>query len=271
MNWLKVFICTNLLGFSLSKNLSANQIVFFDNIRRFYKNSNDEKYFCSTSSIAKPDYWVLRNKKCYNFSDRAVSYMSAFNVCKSNPYSYTYLIHRNELDYLQDNHKNELVGVDFFQIYSKLLETKTKRSSFNETKNSTISPYAIKPKVHTSFHIWLNDNFFNRYDFECDKSKGYVGIVKFDKHKCRNGCFSCVLKNDRLNLAYFICVKSCEWKVGFDSFCNTQDLSKYFIENNLYYQTDQQAYICQGDLSCIDFSCKCHSKKKLINNYRCSF
>ena len=245
MHRLIILICLNFLDYTLSKNLSSNQLVFFNNLRLFNKNFNDEKYFCSTNSISHPDYWILRNKKCFNFSDRAVSYVDAFNVCKSNPYSYTYLMHRNELEYLQENHKNELVGVDFFQAYSRLLDASPKRAKLNESKMNTTSAYAIKPKIE--FSIWLNDNFFNKYDFECDKKRGYVGVAKFDKFKCRNGCLSCVLKNDKLNTAYFICVKSCEWKVSYESFCNTQNLSNFFIENNLYYQANQQTYICQGN------------------------
>jgi hypothetical protein len=248
MFWKKVFIGLFLLNLSLAKNISVNQLAFLNNIRLFNKNHNDPKYFCSTNSVIKPDFWILRNKKCYNFSDQILSYGDAFNSCKSNPYSYTYLIHRNELQYLQDNHKNELVGVDFFQIYSKLLENIPKKTNFTQSRmNTTISAYAIKPKIE--FSIWLNDNFYNRYsDFECDKAKGYVALVKFDKLKCRNGCFSCVSKNSKSNLAYFVCVKSCEWKVSAESFCNTQNLSNYFIENNLYFQADQQSYVCQGKI-----------------------
>ncbi len=246
MFWIKIFICLNLLNFTLTNNLSANQIAFFNNIRLFNKNSNDPKYFCSTNSISKPDYWILRNKKCYNFSDRVLSYGDAFKVCKSNPYSYTYLIHRNELNYLQDNMKNELIGVDFFQVYSKLFESTPRKTYSNESRMNTTSAYAMKPKIE--FSIWLNDNYFNKYDFECDKTKGYVALVKFDKLKCRNGCFSCVSKNSKSNMAYFVCVKSCDWKVSYESFCNTQNLSNYFIENNLYFQADQQSYICQGNI-----------------------
>ena len=248
MNWICLIAIISLINYTLGKH-TTNQQAFLNNIRSFNKNSNDPKYFCSTNSRTKPDYWVLRNKKCYNFSDQAIPYEDAFNLCKQNLFAYTYLIHRNELEFLQENRANELVGVDFYQVYVKLFQAiavSPKKSSLNESKHANITTASPKPKPIPEINIWLNDNFYTKYAHECDKHKGYVAIAKFDNHKCKHGCYSCVLKKDKSHLAYAVCVKSCEWKVSYDSFCNSENATNFFVENNLYYQANQQSYICQG-------------------------
>lgn len=266
---LLVLVLINLIYLS---ECNKNEQLFLKYIKQLNKNYNDPRYFCSTSNLTKPEYWVLRNKKCMSFSSNQLSFSDANQVCNKNPYSYSYLLHKNELEYLQKNHLNESIGIDFFNLYSKLFRV-YRRRSLNDTQRiieirSGLVNDTINRREPIEFSMWLSDVYYNGH--ECDKVKGYVSSVKFDELKCRNGCLQCV-PNNKKTKSYFVCVKLCDWKVSYDSFCNTELISKYYVDENLYFQANEQTYVCQGDLKCINFSCRCPLNKKLKDKFLCSY
>lgn len=78
------------------------------------------------------------------------------------------------------------------------------------------------------------------------------------------GCYECAFKVSESRR--FVCVKSCEWRVGLNSYCNTMNTNHVTNIPNLYEQSDHQIYVCKGDLVCIDFSCQCPRGKKFVKD-----
>lgn len=211
---------------------------FIKQIHALNQNLNkdlNDLYFCSSHiNHTSPIKWILRNKKCISLVDRELDYSHSFKNCADIPFAYTRLMHKNEFVSLQNQ------GIDFFKLYSSLDKNRSKIS------------------------IWLIDTEFT--DHSC-LNRTFAPIVQFDDFKCKNGCFDCASRKD--SSAYFVCVKSCDWKVPFDSYCNTMRVGDFELGSNLYFQDNKQIYVCQGDLKCIDFKCKCELRKRLFNRKKC--
>ena len=198
--------------------------------RRFIsQNSPNLLYFCSSHLNQKPVNWMLRHKKCYNFEQIQSNYSSSLKICSTTPFS--------SINHLL--HKNE------FDVLKKDI-------NFSE----------LYPN-QSEFRIWLADNEYA--DHLCS-NKSFAPIIEFNRSNCRKGCFSCVKRTAK---AYFICVKNSEWKVPFNSYCNTMNISQYDLGSNRFYQSSEQIYVCQGDLKCIENTCLCEPGKKFIDNYYC--
>lgn len=214
---------------------------FLLQLKSIMTNIRDDNYYCTShlmnySSHDLNNYWVLRNKKCLIFNDARISFWQAEKNCRKIPYSSrTYQIHKDELDSLLAYRNNSMKGIDLSQLYENL-----------NNKNH-------------EFGIWLNDN-----DYTKCSNASFGPVYKFDRLNCKNGCFECQSKIANAN--YFICSKPCEWRVDLNSFCNTMNKKGFLIEENLYYQRDQQIYVCKGELICDDFSCKCPQNKKYIKD-----
>ncbi|CAF0793310.1 unnamed protein product [Brachionus calyciflorus] len=214
-----------------SERLNENFRKYARNLSNRNSSDIDNLYYCSSYSKKNPIDWILRHKKCYNFGHREENYSNSYNTCSKIPYaSINHLIHKNEFDVLKKE-------INFYDLYINLNKM--------------------------SFKVWLADN--EHADHICS-NKSYAPIVKYDNYTCRNGCMDCV---PRSNKAFYICVKNCDWKVPFNSFCNTMNISDYYIDRNLYYKGSDQIYVCQGDLKCIDYTCLCENKKKFIHRYKC--
>jgi hypothetical protein len=216
-----------------------NRELFLENLKWLNNRFIDPMYFCS-SALIKSDkssnnsslfYWILRNKKCMNFSDTKLNFYEALNTCKRNTYysANSHLIHRKEVEHLQSNRLNQNAGLDILQIYGKL-------------------------NGKQEFTLWLEDNLYA--DFYC-QSKDMAPIVRFNSDKCQKGCFECESRNKTRH--FYACVKNVDYKVPVNSYCNTNNLSAYEIKNNnnLYFQAGEQVYVCQGELKCVNFVCKC--------------
>lgn len=257
-------------------NLTSNVVnrdAFLDNLKSLNNLFIDPLYFCSSALIPKAKsiqngntstanifyYWILRNKKCMNFSDTKLNFYEALRVCKRNNYysSNSHLIHRKEIEYLYTNRRNNTIGLDVLQIYSKLNKKQLKRLANKLTIRNVNSKNT--PQLNEDITIWLDDNHYA--DFTCN-SKDLAPIMRLNNQNCQNGCFECAKRNSTLH--YYICVKGVNYKVPLNSYCNTNDLSLYEIKNNnnLYYQANNQIYICQGDLRCVDYVCKCKPNRK---------
>lgn len=212
-------------------NALNSELTLKDLYSRSYisQTSPDFLYYCSSHLNQKPVNWILRHKKCYNFEQIETNYSSSLKICSSTPFS--------SINHLL--HKNE------FDVLKK-----------------DINFYELYPN-HSEFRIWLADNEYA--DHFCS-NKSFAPIIQFNRSSCQMGCFSCVLRTTR---AFYACVKNSEWKVPFNSYCNTMNISQYQLGPNLFYQTNNQIYVCQGNLKCIENSCLCEPNKKFINHYHC--
>lgn len=288
-----------------------------------------------TKSLRTTNVWVLRNKKCMNFSDSRLNFNEANSVCVRNNYKVTRMLHRNEMKFLVKNGKDHYKGIDIYALYAKLnrvrrvkqqqqqqtslrkksnnrekklrrksalanrrtvkkvssrrrlvsdvLLTKKKMRRQNEPDEEEEAPTDDEDKkkernqncddedgeengqLVQEFHIWLNDDNYLTGD-EC-LTKNHAPVVRFNQRECRNGCYECALRNT--TLAYFVCVKNCDWKVPYNSFCNTMNRNDFYLYENLYYQRDELIYLCQGQLECVDYACKCPELKRLRKSHFC--
>ncbi|RNA40707.1 hypothetical protein BpHYR1_037125 [Brachionus plicatilis] len=215
---------------SLTNGLNSELTLKDMNSRSFIsQNLPDLLYYCSSHLNQKPVNWILRHKKCYNFEQIEANYPSSLKLCSTTPFS--------SINHLL--HKNEFdvlkKEIDFYELYPNQSE----------------------------FRIWLADNEYA--DHLCS-NKSFAPIVQFNGSSCRTGCLGCALRSEK---AFYTCVKNSEWKVPFNSYCNTMNLSQYQLGANLFYQTNEQIYVCQGDLKCIESSCLCEPNKNFINSYHC--
>ena len=218
-----------------SSKKSFNQVIspmkhFRDHLQRLNEKVFDDLYFCS--SIFKGDVntsdvkqlWILRNKKCLNFSDTKLDFFQAFEICKNQPYSQNYLISKSEIVQLIKNKNNLQNGIDIYQTYFKLLIAENYRNrgqDKRENKNET-----------RKVSIWLNDDYLMSQ--ECE-ARDYAPVIHIDEKNCEYGCFECVPRN-ATSVFYSICSKSCNWKVPYHSFCNTMKINEFVLNKNLYYQ-----------------------------------
>lgn len=191
-----------------------------------------------------------------NFSDTKLNFYEALRVCQRNSYysANSHLIHRNELIHLHTNRLNHSRGIDFVQVYAKLNKINNKKKIKRQPKVNNSGSNNILTTSVGEFSIWLDDNLYA--DFAC-QSKEQAPFVRFNAQKCLEGCFGCDSRTKAQH--YYVCVKGVDYKVPLDSFCNTNNLTQYEIKNNnnLYYQSGEQIYLCQGQLKCVDFACKC--------------
>jgi hypothetical protein len=276
ITWMYINLLVLIDMASMSNVTSTNnRDAFLENLKSLNNLFIDPLYFCSSALIPSKSlqngntstanifyYWILRNKKCMNFSDTKLNFYEALRVCKRNNYysSNSHLIHRKEIEYLYSNRRNHTVGLDILQIYSKLNRKQIKRLVKHTIRNTNLK----NTNPNEDITIWLEDNHYA--DFTCN-SKDLAPIVRYNNHKCQNGCFECEKRNSSIH--YYICVKGVNYKVPLNSYCNTNDLSQYEIKNsnNLYFQASNQIYLCQGDLQCFDYVCKCKNNRK--NNKDC--
>lgn len=274
---------------------------------------NKRKQSSFTKSLRTTNIWVLRNKKCMNFSDVTLTFNEANSVCVRNNYKVTRMLHRNEMKFLLKNGKDHYKGIDIYALYAKLnrvrrvkqqptslrkksnknkklrqksalrrtsskrklvlMDQRKKRRRENEEEqpdendenggrnrnkndqqncDDDENVQQQQQQLVQEFNVWLNDDNYLTGD-EC-LSKSHAPVVRFNQRECRNGCFECALRN--ATRAYFVCVKNCDWKVPYNSFCNTMNRNDLYLYENLYYQRDELIYLCQGQLECIDYACK---------------
>jgi hypothetical protein len=246
------------------RNIKSSFVIETDNwkFRHELKTINeyyvDPTQFCASpynKTNHKQHLWVLRNKKCMNFSDSVMPFEEASNLCRDNLYSSTRLLHRNEIEVLiKDYHSNQTLGINFYNLYSKLTTPSYYQNKYDDVKSTFYS---------TTPSIWLFDN--NYFYNECG-TKDLAPVMTFNSDKCISGCYKCV---NRTENHFSVCVKTSDFKVPYYSFCNTMDMKNYYLNDNLYYQTDIQTYVCQGSLKCVDYSCQCPIGTKIQIPYTC--
>jgi hypothetical protein len=229
---------------------------FREYIKWLNERAIDDLYFCSSIYNSKNDtnqLWILRNKKCLNLTDTRLNFYQAYELCKSQPYSYHYLISRREVEQLNLKRNSHKFGMDIFNTYFKLLLAENYKNK-------------VKGKIQNAkVSLWLNDDYFQSQ--ECELSD-FAPVVHFDEKDCKNGCFDCVPRNSTPGF-YSICAKSCSWKVPYNSFCNTMEINEFQLNKNLYFQRDQLVYVCQGNLTCNDYNCECPKEQNLYSKYYC--
>ena len=193
-------------------------------------------------------------------------------MCASNPYAQTRLLHRYEIEHLLSNRLNNATGLDIYTLYTRLLATtplvrrkaamrrKHRRSEFSVSAN--MAPVATSRSYQISF--WLMGINRDGYaaqstDLECTE-KDTAPYVKIDDKECALGCYGCAPK--KKTRLFFACVKPCEWKVSYNSFCNSMNTeAEFMVDKNLYHQSNDQVYVCQGQMKCIDYGCACAPRK----------
>ncbi len=259
---------------SINKGSYCTQLKHLEYFNSLNRNSTNAKYFCTSlmrNNSSTLDYWHLRNKKCFNFSTDSLDFYQASSVCNKKPYNYARLIHRNQLEFLIKNRLDSTRGLDVFEIYHNLLFKQSKQSLAPKNASNRMNTAVMtttKTDEKFKFSLWLDDNEFAGFACQSDK---YAPIVRFDQFECRNGCYECALR--RQTKAMFACVKFCEWKVPFNSYCNSNQYNQTRqINSNLFLiQNAEQIYVCQGELKCIDYNCKCPVNKKLVDEFYCNW
>ena len=232
---------------------------FRDHLQRLNERFLDDLYFCSSiykdnsKDNVRKQLWILRNKKCLNFSDTRFNFYKAFELCKVQPYSYNYMVSKSEILFLLNNKDDDRIGIDIYQAYFKLLIAEKFK-----TKNK-------KQATNTKVTLWLNDDYLMSQECELHD---YAPVIHVDDTNCKNGCFECLPRNSTPGF-YAICAKNCNWKVPYNSFCNTMNINEYQLNKNLYFQTDHLIYVCQGNLTCKNYNCECKNGQNYYSKNYC--
>ena len=202
---------------------------FRDHLQRLNEKIVDDLYFCSSVykdeliANSSKQLWILRNKKCLNFSDTRLDFFQAFELCKNQPYSYNYLISKSEIVRLLQNKNNHQIGIDIYQAYFKLLIAENYKNKSQVTRDSKNQTKTVS--------LWLNDDYL--ISQECENN-GHAPVIHINEKDCEFGCFECIPRTTPG--FYSICSKACNWKVPYQSFCNTMEIDKFKLNKNLYYQ-----------------------------------
>lgn len=152
-------------------------------------------------------------------------------------------MHRNEIDTLLSPHRIEADRLDLIGLFANLATTSSKASG-------------------QEFSLWLNAN----NDHTVCPNESMAPVFVYNQGKCKKGCYECVSKV--FEARPFVCVKSCEWRVGLNSYCNTMNATQVAVPGvpNLFVQSDHQIYVCKGDLQCVDFACQCPRGKRFVKD-----
>ena len=244
-----------------SSSTAPKKTPFIEYIEWLNSRYIDAKFFCSSSSSTGGSsdgsnyHWLLRNKKCMNFSDQRASFMDASRTCRKRN---AHLLHRKELAHLTSHSDNHQKGLDMLAIYENLLLSTTDGNN-NNNASAAAQTQAEASKKPFEFAMWLEDNYYA--DYQCNNSPEFAPIARFNRADCAAGCYECARRKTPA-LYYFTCVRACEWKVPSNSYCNTDELTagRLRLSNNVYltpsrHLFDTPLYACQAHLRCIDFRC----------------